>query len=221
MVSSADTISSKNVPNGTAKHKRIINVTHMIPYTPVLENSAQISQNPSNSHHWVLKPRRGHSALYSGLNSLSSTWNNHYVGYIGTILDSEEKAIEFSDFSEEFKHTIQARLKKENIYPVFLENAEHHGHYDGYCKYVLWPLFHYILWDTATDGRVEKTSWDQYVKVNKRFTDKIVEIYKPGDLVWIHDYHLLLVPEMLREILPDAAIGLFIHAPFPSSEIFR
>ncbi|CAI2173618.1 2604_t:CDS:10 [Funneliformis geosporum] len=218
MVSTAD---SKNAPNGTAKQNRIINVTHMIPYTPLLENAAQISENPSVSHHWVLKPRRGHSALYSGLNSLSSTWNNHYVGYIGTILDPEEKAIEFSDFSEEFKQSIQECLKKANISPVFLENAEHHGHYDGYCKHVLWPLFHYILWDTATDGREEKTSWDQYVKVNKRFTDKIVEIYKPGDLVWIHDYHLLLVPEMLREILPDAAIGLFIHAPFPSSEIFR
>ncbi|KAG0034895.1 threalose-6-phosphate phosphatase [Podila clonocystis] len=86
---------------------------------------------------------------------------------------------------------------------------------------VLWPLFHYILWDEATDGRIEKKNWDDYVFVNQQFADAIVEQYQPGDIVWIHDYHLLLVPHMLRQKLPSAAIGVFIHAPFPSSEIFR
>lgn len=135
---------------------------------------------------------------------------------------------------------------------------------------VLWPLFHYILWDEATDGRVEKKNWDDYVFVNQQFADAILEQYQPGDigktrdrenetqryfaqlhddedffsigskltlspcifvvtcnfyflflLVWIHDYHLLLVPHLLRQKLPGAAIGVFIHAPFPSSEIFR
>ncbi|KAF9425240.1 threalose-6-phosphate phosphatase [Podila epigama] len=86
---------------------------------------------------------------------------------------------------------------------------------------VLWPLFHYILWDEATDGRMEKKNWDDYVFVNQQFADAIAEQYRPGDIVWIHDYHLLLVPHMLRQKLPSAAIGVFIHAPFPSSEIFR
>ncbi|KAF9915390.1 threalose-6-phosphate phosphatase, partial [Lobosporangium transversale] len=73
----------------------------------------------------------------------------------------------------------------------------------------------------ATDGRVEKKNWDDYVFVNQQFADAIVEQYQPGDIVWIHDYHLLLVPHLLRQKLPGAAIGVFIHAPFPSSEIFR
>ncbi|RGB26990.1 glycosyltransferase family 20 protein [Rhizophagus diaphanus] len=190
----------------------------MIPYTPVLES---VEEKPSISYNWNLKQRRGHSTLYSGLKSLNSKWDNHYVGYVGTILDKEEKPVEYSSISEELKQSLKEHLLKESISPLFLEDTEHHGHYDGYCKHVLWPLFHYILWDTVTDGRKEKTYWEQYVKVNQIFTDTIVNIYKPGDLVWIHDYHLLLVPQMLRERLPDAAIGLFIHAPFPSSEIFR
>ncbi|KAF8952204.1 threalose-6-phosphate phosphatase [Haplosporangium bisporale] len=79
------------------------------------------------------------------------------------------------------------------------------------------------LWnkEKATDGRIEKKNWDDYVFVNQQFADAIIEQYQPGDIVWIHDYHLLLVPHMLRQKLPSAAIGVFIHAPFPSSEIFR
>jgi trehalose-6-phosphate synthase len=121
-------ITNKNISNGT-KHSRIINVTHMIPYMLVLENIKQ------NLYHFQLKLQRGHSALYSGLRSLNSKWDNHYVGYIGTILDNEENPIEYRNYSEEFKQAVRERLIKENISPVFLEELEHHGHYDGYCKH--------------------------------------------------------------------------------------
>lgn len=123
---------TNNASNGTTKHPRIINVTHLIPYEPVLESA---EQEPSISYNWRLKQRGGHSALYSGLRSLNSKWDNYYVGYIGTILDNEEKPIEYSSNSEELKQSLKDRLMKENISPVFLEDPEHRGHYDGYCKH--------------------------------------------------------------------------------------
>lgn len=86
---------------------------------------------------------------------------------------------------------------------------------------VLWPLFNYIVWNDATDGRIEKAQWDYYEAVNQSYADLAVTQYREGDTIWIHDYHLLLVPNMICKKLPKARIGLFVHSPFPSSEIFR
>jgi hypothetical protein len=86
---------------------------------------------------------------------------------------------------------------------------------------VLWPLFNYIVWNDATDGRLEKKQWNFYEQINQKYADLVVEHYQPGDVIWVHDYHLLLVPNMVRAKLPKARIGLFVHSPFPSSEIFR
>ncbi|EGX46320.1 hypothetical protein AOL_s00110g144 [Orbilia oligospora ATCC 24927] len=84
----------------------------------------------------------------------------------------------------------------------------------------IWPTFHYLLRE-PTDGRKERTWWADYIKFNQAFSDKIFEVYKPGDIVWIHDYQLLLVPSMLRQKLSSAYIAFFLHSPFPSSEFFR
>ncbi|KAF8449627.1 putative alpha,alpha-trehalose-phosphate synthase subunit TPS2 [Terfezia claveryi] len=86
---------------------------------------------------------------------------------------------------------------------------------------VLWPLLHYIL-PTPTDGESEQQWWRDYLRYNIAFADKIMQVYKPGDIVWVHDYQLLLVPELLRQRTgADMYIGLFLHTPFPSSEIVR
>ncbi|KAJ3415513.1 threalose-6-phosphate phosphatase [Chytridiales sp. JEL 0842] len=95
------------------------------------------------------------------------------------------------------------------------------GSYEGYCKTELWPLFHYILWDSVTDDSLGARNWEDYVSMNNEFAAKVIENYLPGDTIWIHDYHLLLLPSILRKALPKAPIGLFLHTPFPSSEIFR
>ncbi|TFY57743.1 hypothetical protein EVJ58_g6839, partial [Rhodofomes roseus] len=106
--------------------------------------------------------------------------------------------------------------------PVWLDDTEAHGHYEGYCKQTLWPLFHYLLWqDVATEYASADAHWGAYNAVNEVFAKRVAEVYKPGDLIWVHDYHLLLVPSMLRQALPEVALGLFMHTPFPSSEIFR
>jgi trehalose-6-phosphate synthase len=86
---------------------------------------------------------------------------------------------------------------------------------------VLWPLFHYILWDGATDGTVETQNWVHYKTVNEQFADAICDLYEERDLIWVQDYHLMLLPTILRSRIPKANIGFFLHTPFPSSEIFR
>ena len=87
---------------------------------------------------------------------------------------------------------------------------------------VLWPLFHYLLWQDAASESVNVDSdWQAYVAANEAYAEQVAAVHRPGDLVWIHDYHLLLVPAMLRKLKPDASIGLFVHTPFPSSEVFR
>ncbi|EGG10551.1 family 20 glycosyltransferase, partial [Melampsora larici-populina 98AG31] len=90
-----------------------------------------------------------------------------------------------------------------------------------YIYRYLWPIFHYMPLSEHQDKVLENMAWKAYEEVNLLFAQKIVEVYKPGDLIWIQDYHLLLVPRMLRKMLPKSYIGLFLHSPFPSSEFFR
>lgn len=86
----------------------------------------------------------------------------------------------------------------------------------------LWPLFHYLLWqDVATEYASADEFWPTYQAANLAFAQRIEEVYQPGDLIWVHDYHLLLVPKLVRQLIPEAVIGLFVHTPFPSSEVFR
>ncbi len=97
----------------------------------------------------------------------------------------------------------------------------------------MWKPFHYQVPDYPKPRAFEEKSWKCYVSVNQKFAETIAANYQPGDIgeaiicckantvVWVNDYHLMLVPAMLRELIPDAIIGFFLHIPFPSSEIFR
>lgn len=89
-----------------------------------------------------------------------------------------------------------------------------------FAEHDLYPLFHYKQHE-PTDGRAERKSWADYYRMNVKFANRILEIYKPGDIVMIHDYHLLLLPSMLRQRVPHMYISFFLHIPFPSSEFLR
>ncbi|KAH0609256.1 uncharacterized protein H6S33_012742 [Morchella sextelata] len=96
----------------------------------------------------------------------------------------------------------------------------------NYAERVVWPLFHYIVPQDFSphEGSAlqERSWWRDYLEFNNAFADAIMKVYKPGDIVWIHDYHLLMLPEILRQRAgKDIYIGLFMHAPWPSSEIFK
>lgn len=90
----------------------------------------------------------------------------------------------------------------------------------------LWPIFHYLLWQDVSPTSLSASfsadeHWAPYEQANTAFARKIVDIYRPGDLILVHDYHLLLVPKLLRLLVPDIYVGLFVHTPWPSSEVFR
>jgi trehalose 6-phosphate synthase/phosphatase len=89
-----------------------------------------------------------------------------------------------------------------------------------YAEHELYTLFHYKQHE-PTDGRSERHWWADYCRMNQAFADRIIELYKPGDIVWVHDYHLLLLPSILRQRIPNIYIGFFLHIPFPSSEFLR
>jgi trehalose 6-phosphate synthase/phosphatase len=108
-------------------------------------------------------------------------------------------------------------LNKYNTYSVFIPENVMENFYEGFCNNTIWPLFHYFPYYTKYD----QTHWENYIDVNKIFCREISNIYKEGDVIWIHDYHFMLLPALLREVIPDATIGFFLHIPFPSYEIFR
>lgn len=89
-----------------------------------------------------------------------------------------------------------------------------------FAEHELYTLFHYKQHE-PTDGRAERKSWADYYRMNQKFATRILEIYKPGDVVCIHDYHLLLLPSMLRQRVPNMYISFYLHIPFPSSEFLR
>ncbi|KAI9099945.1 glycosyltransferase family 20-domain-containing protein [Phlyctochytrium arcticum] len=189
------------------------------PWTGAASEAESVPETGS----WKLQTRRGHSAIYSGIYALKPAEELVHVGWTGTAYDDESYSLETDTLTEESRQSLSDELwEHKQCVPVFLDEKKSAGHYEGYCKTDLWPLFHYILWDFALDSSEhDPTSWTDYEYVNQQFADKIVKTYKPGDLIWIHDYHLLLVPSMVRKQLPDATIGFFLHTPFPSSELFR
>lgn len=108
-------------------------------------------------------------------------------------------------------------LAEHGAYPIALSTADMDRFYQGFCNSTLWPLFHYF----PSYATYNEEDWETYRKVNEQFCDAVVELARPGDEIWVHDYQLLLLPSLLRQRLPDATIGFFLHIPFPSFEVFR
>jgi trehalose 6-phosphate synthase/phosphatase len=170
---------------------------------------------------WKFTKRNDHSALYSGVLSLRGQNKCFYIGVVDKIYTKEGMVISVSNLSADIKSSLTKTLLEEhNALPVFLNRDVSFGHYEGFCKTALWPILHYILWKPS-DGKNETKYWQSYNEVNSIFCRAIESQYKTGDVIWVHDYHFLTLPSMLRRALPDAVIGFFLHTPFPSSEIFR
>ena len=146
--------------------------------------------------------------LATGLKSVHQKGKSLWIGWPG---------ISNEDIPETSLKKVDSILADENYYPVYLSNEELDLFYDGFSNKTIWPLFHYFT-QYAT---FEKKYWDAYYKVNEKYANAIIKNVGPEDQLWIHDYQLLLVPQLLKEKRPDVQIGFFLHIPFPSFEVFR
>ncbi|KAG6815599.1 hypothetical protein H0H87_000265 [Tephrocybe sp. NHM501043] len=230
---------------------RVLHICHYLPVTATLNTRSGVLSPPptppavpadapvpksDSASVWTIGPRYGHAAMISGIQSLSSTHEQLIIGWTGDILTpTHNEQVKSDDVDPKDRAALDDALaayqpkesdpdddRKITYVPVWLDDKVAHGHYDGYCKQTLWPLFHYLLWqDVATEYASADSHYPYYESANAAFARKIAEVYQPGDLIWVHDYHLLLLPRLVREAIPEAVLGLFVHTPFPSSEIFR
>ena len=131
--------------------------------------------------------------------------SHSWVGWPGALVPGENQA------------EVATKLASDGLFPVFLSVEEQEDFYGRICNDSIWPLFHYL----PDRFSFAQSAWERYVEVNERFADTIVEHCPPGARVWVHDFHLMLVPAALRQRRPDLSIGFFLHIPFPSSELYR
>ncbi|KAJ7955728.1 Trehalose-6-phosphate synthase [Quillaja saponaria] len=135
-----------------------------------------------------------------------------YVGSLNVEIDSSDQ-----------DEVAQVLLDKFRCVPTFLPTEIQNKFYHGFCKHYLWPLFHYMLpMSPSHSARFDRSLWQAYVLANKIFADKVTEVINPDeDFVWVHDYHLMVLPTLLRKRFHRVKLGFFLHSPFPSSEIYR
>ncbi|KAL9096211.1 MAG: hypothetical protein Q9165_001734 [Trypethelium subeluteriae] len=166
---------------------------------------------------WTIEPAvQGNGGLANAVRAAQNTQNIEDVLWVGTLGFPTDTLLDGK------KGEISEKLENEyDALAVYASDSDLDGHYAHYCKTILWPVLHYQIPDHPKSKAYEDHSWVYYVNVNQAFADKICRSYKRGDTIWIHDYHLLLVPGMIRKKLPDAQIGFFLHSAFPSSEVFR
>lgn len=147
-------------------------------------------------------------ASLAGLQGFYSKFESTWVGHCG---------IENYECSTKEKTALEGELKKLSYIPVYTEAVDFEHFLHGFSKNTIWPLFHYFPQDTTYDDK----AWEAYNSVNRLYAEKLASVMEKGDILWIHDYHLLLLPKMMRELKPDVSVGLFIHIPWPSYEVFR
>jgi trehalose 6-phosphate synthase len=145
---------------------------------------------------WTPSPGGLVRALYPMLRETGGTW----VGWTG----------EADDDAEPFT------VEGVDLHPVGISADEMALYYEGFSNDAIWPLYHDALRESTFDGE----QWDAYQAVNQRFAASVATIAPEHSVVWIHDYHLHLVPGILRALRPDLTIGFFLHIPFPPVELF-
>jgi trehalose 6-phosphate synthase/phosphatase len=175
-----------------------------MPKIVIISNRLPITLKSSNASDKPLyHPSSG--GLATGLGSLDGQEDKIWVGWPGQIADGWEKQV------------IEKELQDRNLVPVFLTASDIELYYEGFSNDTLWPHFHYFTQYTVYQDEY----WECYKSVNRKFADAVIPLLKGDELVWVHDYQLMLLPAMIREAFPEISIGFFLHIPFPSYEVFR
>jgi trehalose 6-phosphate synthase/phosphatase len=178
--------------------KRLIVVSNRLPFQ-LLEKNSKVTLKESDG------------GLVSALKSYFEGNKNEQVEkwWIGSAEFPEKRW-------KKYKHSDSKKGTFE-VQPLFVDTKTYNQYYNGFCNATLWPLFHYF----PSFVEYDEKSFQAYEEVNQIFADALLGILQPNDVLWIHDYQLMLVPGMIREKMAHAKIGFFLHIPFPSFEVFR
>ena len=152
-----------------------------------------------------LKFKSSGGGLVAGLREIHNSHDCQWIGHSGVFQN------------EEIFSQLEAEMSSKRLFPVPLGKREYRSYYNGLSNGAIWPLFHYF----SSAMKFSFDDWDAYRQVNKLFAAKVLELAKDGDMIWVHDYQLMLLPKFLRESGKKLYISYFHHIPFPSSEVFR
>jgi trehalose 6-phosphate synthase/phosphatase len=151
--------------------------------------------------------KKSSGGLVYAMEGLGESYDLKWAGWAGGVVEDPVKQAKIAaELGERF-----------NYIPIFLNRQDADEYYTGFSNSSLWPLLHYI----SPYARYEEKWWQTYQKINRLFADKVLDLARENDTIWIHDYHLLLLPSYLRQRRPSLKIGFFLHTPFPSYELFR
>ncbi len=175
-------------PGTSHRTERLLIVANRLPTTVRLDGGT-VRLSPSSG------------GLATGLSSVQANWEGTWIGWPGIGAEAARAA----------QPAIDRTLSEAGARGVSLNDAEVTGFYRRFANGLLWPLFH----DMPAKLASTDSDWHTYRAVNERFADAVLREVRPGDRVWIHDYHLMLLPRMLRERRPGLSIAFFLHTPFP------
>ena len=156
----------------------------------------------------TLRAERSSGGLATAMRPILERSDGLWIGWPGT-------SVAIGDPTRQ--KIVDGWAAKDHLISVELPPEIARDFYEGYANQILWPLFHYF----PSRLSFNRKGWAAYVAANELFRDVAVRNYRDGDLIWVHDYQLMLLPRLLRQALPEARIGFFLHIPFPSSEVFR
>jgi trehalose 6-phosphate synthase/phosphatase len=181
--------------------RRLVIVSNRLPFNVSVENG-EIQFHPSAGGLVT-----GLASVRESRKQLSSLPSNHlWVGWPGSSVAA--------DLQGKLVREARARFQS---YPVFLSEEQMEQFYLGFCNATIWPLFHYF----PSYAIYQPNGWDQYRQINQLFAYALESVLRADDVVWVHDYHLMLLPRLLKAVRPQLSVGFFLHIPFPSFEVFR
>ena len=179
-----------------------------MPKVIIVSNRLPVSVKKDNGR---LKFYPSLGGIATGLSSYVEDSRNKWIGWPGIASD---------ELTSDERQEIVDELAKHNCSPVFLTKNEIENYYNGYSNSILWPRFH-TLSKRKKAGGIERTRWwSSYRSVNQQFAQAALNMAETGDRVWVHDYQLMLAPQLVRDERSDLNIGFFLHIPFPAPKTF-
>jgi len=201
-----------NVSNQISSEDRVVVVSYFLPVILHLSEEGEWTAEWDNENILSLQADISSRAMNRAMDKISWVGTARYQG--AAVPQEHEQAVSYV-------------LTSMHCFPVYVSESMHHQFYDVFCKQQLWMILHHVadvygpLNQNDIGAKAQQELWYTYSTVNRMFKEKVVEAYSHGDLIWIHGFHLMLLPSFLRRVISVAKIGYFFHTPFPSSEIWR